>query len=98
MVSKGFKLPEILEDDDRYLEIRLRQDSSISLSSLFLAAEILGASVYRINTVSFDTEEGQIAHYTVVFKDEGKDFSPLLVFLTMFTEAYTAIGIYKNLE
>ena len=33
-----------------------------------------------------------------VFKDEGKDFSPLLVFLTMFTEAYTAIGIYKNLE
>lgn len=98
MVSRSFKIPEILEDDDRYLEIRLRQDGAISLSSLFLAAEILGASVYRINTVSFDTEEGQVAHYTVVFKDEGSDFSPLLVFLTMFTGSYTAIGIYKNLE
>ena len=98
MVSKSFKVPEILEDDDRYLEIRLRQDGISSLSSLFLAAEILGASVYRINTVSFDTEEGQIAHFTVVFKDEGRDFSELLVFLTMFSCSYTAIGIYKNLE
>ena len=98
MVSKSFKIPEIQEDDDRYLEIRLRQDGAISLSSLFLAAEMLGASVYRINTVSFDTEDGQIAHYTVVFKDEGRDFSPLLVFLTMFIGSYTAIGIYKNLE
>ena len=98
MISKSFMLPDILEDDDRYLEIRLRQDSSVPLSSLFLAAEILGASVYRINTVSFDTEEGQVAHYTVVFKDEGKDFSSLLVFLTMFVGSYTAVGIYKNLE
>lgn len=98
MVSKSFKVPEILEDDDRYLEIRLRQDGISSLSSLFLAAEMLGASVYRINTVSFDTEEGQAAHYTVVFKDEGRDFSPLLVFLTMFSGSYTAVGIYKNLE
>lgn len=97
-VSRSFKLPEIKEDDDRYLEIRIRQDSLTSLSSLFLAAEILGASVYRINTVSFDTEEGQIAHFTVVFKDEGRDFSELLVFLTMFSGSYTAIGIYKNLE
>ena len=98
LVSKHFKIPPIAEDDDRYLEIRLRADRAMSLSSLFFAAEMLGASVYRINTVRFESEEGEFPYYTIVFKDEGSDFSELLVFLTLFAGYYTAIGIYKNLE
>ncbi len=98
LVSRHFNIPSVAPDDDRYLEIRLPQDSSLSLTALFSAAEMLGSSVYRINTVRFDSEEGANAYYTVVFKDEGKDFSTLLVFLTLFAGSYTAVGIYKNLE
>ena len=98
LVSKKFKIPDVLPDDDRYVEFRLRADGAISLSQLFSAAEMLGATVYRINTVRFDTEEGGLTYYTVVFKGENVDFSALLLFLTLFAGAYTAIGIYKNLE
>ena len=98
LVSKRFKIPEVAVDDDRYLEIRLRSDGQLSLSHLFSAAEMLGASVYRINTVRFDSEEGGFTYYTIVFKDVECDFSVLLVFLTLFAGSYTAIGIYKNLE
>ena len=98
LVSKRFSIPPVAPDDDRYLEIRLRADGPVSLSALFSAAEMLGASVYRINTVRFENEEGQHPYYTVVFRDEGADFSDLLVFLTLFAGSYTAIGIYKNLE
>lgn len=98
LISKHFSVPEFLEDDDRYLEIRLRADSSIPLSELFFAADALGCSVYRVNTISFDTEDGPLPYYSVVFRDIGKDFTMLLVFLTVFSGAYTPIGIYKNLE
>ena len=90
--------PDFHADDDRYLELRLRADGALSLSDLFSASEMLGASVYRINTVSFQSEDGEIPYYTIVFKDEGQDFSNLLVFLTLFAGSYTAVGIYKNLE
>ena len=98
LVSKKFKIPDIALDDDRYLEIRLRADGAISLSELFSAAEMLGSSVYRINTVMFESEDGQQPFYTIVFKAGKNDFSTLLVFLTLFAGSYTAIGIYKNLE
>ena len=98
LVSKHFISHEVRSDDDRYLEIRLRTDSSIPLPELLLASSALGASIYRVNTISFDTQDGQVQHYSVVFKDEGKDFSALLIFLTLFAGNYTAVGIYKNLE
>lgn len=98
LVSKHFSVPEFREDDDRYLEIRLRADLSISLAELFSAADALGVSLYRVNTISFDTEDGAITHYSLVFRDEGKDFTALLVYLTLFSGAYTTVGIYKNLE
>ena len=98
LVSKHFTIPELEADDDRYLEIRLRADTSISLSELFAAAEMFGCTLYRVNTISFETEDGSIQYYSVVFRDEGKDFSTLLIYLTLFSGAYTPIGIYKNLE
>ena len=98
LVSKHFSVPEVKEDDDRYLEIRLRVDSSISLSELFSAADAFGISLYRVNTISFDTEDGITQYYSIVFRDEGKDFTLLLIYLTLFSGAYTPIGLYKNLE
>lgn len=98
LVSRGFKVPPVCSDDDRYLEIRLRADLSVPLSELFLAAESLGCLLYRVNTISFDTDDGAVSYYSIVFKDEDKDFSALLVYLTLFSGAYTPIGIYKNLE
>ena len=98
LISKHFTVPEFVPDDDRYLEIRLRADMSISLSELFFAADALGSSVYRVNTISFDTEDGPLPYYSVVFRDIGKDFTSLLLFLTLFSGAYTPVGIYKNLE
>jgi len=98
LVSRGFNVPSVCTDDDRYLEIRLRADLSVPLSELFWAAESLGCTVYRVNTIVFDTDDGPVNYYSVVFKDEDKDFSSLLVYLTLFSGAYTPIGIYKNLE
>lgn len=98
LVAKHFSLPEEQPDDDRYLEILLRADSSIPLSELFSTADILEIALYRVNTISFDTEDGPTPYYSIVFRDEGKDFSSLLVYLTLFSGAYTPVGIYKNLE
>jgi hypothetical protein len=98
MVSKHFTVSGFNPDDDRYLEIRLRVDSSISLSELLSSAEALGAGIYRVNTISFETEDGMVSYYSVVFRDEGKDFSSLLTYLTLFSGAYTCVGLYKNIE
>ena len=98
LVSKHFTVPKILPEDDRYLEIRIKADVGVSVSELFAAAESLDSYLYRINTLTFDTEDGSVQYYSVVFRDDGKDFSPLLVYLTLFSSAYTPIGIYKNLE
>ncbi len=98
LVSKHFSVPEINDGDDRYLEIRLRADSSLRLSDLFSASELFRISVYRVNTISFTTEDGEIPYYSVVFRNTERDFSSLLTFLTLFSGAYTAVGIYKNLE
>ena len=98
LVAKHFSIPEQLPDDDRYLEIRLRTDSSVPLSELFLTADMMGVSLYRVNTISFDTDDGPIPYYSIVFRDGEKDFSSLLVYLTLFSGSYTPVGIYKNLE
>ena len=98
LVSKHFTVPDIFPDDDRYLEIRIKADSNVSVSELFSAAESLDSYLYRINTLTFTTEDGEAQYYSVVFRDDGKDFSPLLVYLTLFSGVYTPIGIYKNLE
>ncbi len=98
LVSKHFTIPEFADGDDRYLEIRLRVDSSLSLSEIFLAADTLGATIYRVNGVDFSSEEGPVPHYSVVLKSDKSDFCNMIVFLTLFAGAYTPVGIYKNLE
>ena len=98
LVAKHFSVPTIENDDDRYLEIRLRADGETQLTELFSVAALFGSQIYRINTISFDTEDGTIPHYSLVFREEGRDFSLMLLYLTLFSGAYLPIGIYKNLE
>ena len=98
LVSKVFSIPKVEEDDDRYLEICLDVSGAVSLSEILTAANSFGIEPYRVNTVVFYTEDGQRTNYSIVFKGEGKDFSDLLIYLTLFCGAYVPIGIYKNLE
>ncbi len=98
LVSRKFSVPEICEDDDRYLEIRMAADSTKTLADVFAAAQALSVEIYRVNTVAFDTEDGRIPYFSIVFRKNGESFSSLLVYLTLFCSSYTAVGIYKNLE
>lgn len=98
LVSKSFTVPDINEDDDRYLEIRLRADSSSDLSDMLLAVNAFGSRIYRINTVFFKDGKEDLPYYSMVFKNDGKSFLTFLTYLTLFYGSYTPIGIYKNLE
>ena len=98
LVSRHFTVPAEEEGDDRYLEIRLPAEDGLVLSELFAVSGALGISTYRINTLYFDSAEGSVPYYSIVFRNRRRDFSRLLVYLTLFCASYTAVGIYKNLE
>ena len=85
-------------DDDRYLEIRLPVDTALTIDELLSVAAGFGHSVYRVNTESLPGEEGESSFYTVVFRDGGAGFTLLLTYLTLFSDSYTAVGVYNNLE
>lgn len=97
LLSRGFIVPERHHDDDLYLEIMLYQDSSLGLAELLSAAESFGISVYRINTVLYESDGAQPA-FSVVLRDDGADFTPLFIFLALFSSSYSPVGFYKNLE
>ena len=96
LVSRGFTVPERNEDDDFYLEIRLGADSP--LSEVLSAVDSFGMSIYRINTVTFDTEGEAETYFTVVIKDGVGSFAPILTYLALFLRDFVPVGIYKNLE
>ena len=98
MVSKGFTKLARRKDDDRYLEIRLTIDDCTDISELFSIAKATGLGTYKIETLYFDTDEGVLPYISVVFKGTNGDFAPILVYLTLFTQSYTIVGLYKNLE
>ncbi len=98
LISKRFAKFQQQKDDDRYLEIRLCLDKQIDLSELLFISKICGLGVYRIDTVYFDTEDGVSPYVSVVFRSENNDFTTLLVYLTLYTQNYSIVGLYKNLE
>ena len=97
-VSRHFTIPEIGEDDDRYLEIRLPYSDISQLSSLLAAASTLGISLYRINSTAFENAEGKSQLLSAVFSTTKGSFATFLTYLSVFMPLYTAVGIYKNLE
>lgn len=98
LVSKNVSVPPRRKEDDRYLEIRIPSCDGVSLGELLSVAEFYKMGVYRVSTVSFDTNDGILPYYSVVLRDDGQDFTVLLIYLTLFTSSYTPVGVYKNLE
>ena len=98
LISKHFTIPPLAPEVDRYLELRLLQDRSDSLFSLLYAIRQLGMSVYRINTVTFDIEGAENSYFSVVVRDEGREYTPLFTYLGLFEDECDAVGVYKNLE
>lgn len=97
LVSRRIVPFDINADDDRYLEIRIGA-STKSLYDIIYAAELYGIEVYRINTVALSAEDGSDSFFGIVFRGEGCDFTKMLVYLTLFTDDFVAVGMYKNLE
>lgn len=98
LVSKSYTVPEIVNEDDRYLEIRIPQNSTPDITEILSAAAGLGIKVYRVNTQSINSDAGVSLYYSIVFCGEGVDYTALLVFLTLFAREYSAAGLYENLE
>lgn len=98
LVGRGFKIPSISKDNDRYLEIRIGDDANIGLAELLSAAQGFGHYIYRVGSFTVtDNGEGKIFS-SVILRDGGKGFSELLTFMTLFLGEYTAVGIYENIE
>ena len=98
LISRRFAIPEVMTDDDLYIEIRLPQECATKLRDVLDAVDYFGASVYRVSSMTFELAGKREAHYSLVFKSESGDFTSLLFYLTLFVEDYTPVGIYKNLE
>ncbi len=98
LLSERFSVPELLADDDGYLEIRVKDGAVTSLAEILSVANYYGISVYRVSTERFDTEGESSTFYNLVFKCTGGGFTELLVYLTLFSSAFVPIGMYKNLE
>ena len=98
LVSKSFTVPARMKDDDLYLEIRIGATGDTTLAEVFGAVDYFGMSVYRVNTVTFDTEGEEETYFSVVIKDLGNSFASLLIYFTLFVRDFTPVGIYKNLE
>ena len=71
LVSRDFTVPKRGREDDLYLEIRIGAGSDFSLSEVLGAVEYFGMSVYRVNTVTFDTEGESETYFSLVIKDMG---------------------------
>ena len=96
LVSKHFSYPEFLPEDDRYIELRISKETL--LADLLSVAEGYGHKIYRVNSVNIRTDETDKAYYSVLLSDGGGGFTSLLVYIVLFTDECTPLGIYKNLE
>lgn len=97
LLSRDFLIPTVNPGDDLYLEIRVSSELTDS-ASLFAVIDLFSLSIYRVNTVSFVTEGETESYYSLVLRDGGSGFDGLLIYLSLFCEDFTPVGIYKNLE
>ncbi len=97
LVSRRFMIPEWHGGDDRYIELRLSESAELHLSELLYVAEQFDLSVYRLNTVTFDTEGESSSFFSIVLRGAA-DFSLLLTYIALFANELVPVGIYKNLE
>lgn len=98
LCSKHYSVPKISDGDDRYLEIMIPTDRTVSLSGFLSASECLGNLVFKVNTVTLSSDNRESTYFSVVFKREEGDFTSLLFYLTLFVKDFSVVGIYKNYE
>lgn len=98
LLSSSFIIPDYDEGDDRYLEILLPQQGEVDILDVSLSCKMLASQIYRFNTISFDTDEGRIPYFSVIFRTDKSSFSDLLIYLSVFCKGYISVGLYKNLE
>ena len=96
LVSKDYFYPDFSDEDDKYLELRISKEAP--LTHLLTVAEYFGYDIYRINSVNLRSQEGDNSCYSVMFRDMGTGFLPILIYILLFTDECTPLGIYKNLE
>ena len=98
LVSRSFALSAYDHDDDRYFELRLPKSAKTSLGDFLLAAEHYGLHLYKLNTMRFDTEEGDREYFSIILHASGADFTEMLIYLTLFADEFVPVGVYKNIE
>lgn len=98
LVSRHFAESAIAADDDRYFEFRLPKDFSERLGDILSAAESFRFEIYSLNTVRFDTDDGERDYFSIVLRSSGTDFVEMLIYLTLFADEFNAVGLYKNIE
>lgn len=97
LLSRDFIIPALRAGDDLYLEIRLPAAGG-ELTPLLSVLGYLGLEPFRIDTLTYTTEgEGETC-FSLVLRDAGGGFAPLLCYLALFVGDFTTVGLYKNLE
>ena len=98
LVSRALVIENYTDGDDRYIEIRVSKCKTKVLLGILIAAELFSLDVYRMGTVSFGKGDAHEDFYSLILKSEGSDFVGILTYLTLFTDDFTVVGMYKNLE
>ncbi len=98
LLSKYFTVPRRGEDDERYLELRLGEDSFSHLAQLLSSLPLFGMSLYRIDTVSFFSDGEGERFIDLLIREENGSFVDLFVYLALFVSDFTPVGMYLNLE
>ncbi len=97
LLSRDFIVPECTDGDDVYMEVRISSADPI-ISELFLAVSYFGHTLYRTDTLTFDNEGEHNRYFSLVIRDGGEGFDAFLVYLSLFADDFTPVGVYKNLE
>lgn len=98
LISKHFRLQRRHKGDDGYLELRLPMNEECRLSEILSVSAYFGMTVYRVNTMTLDTEGESTGFFSFTLKDGGKGFTELFVYALLFAPDLIPVGVYKNLE
>ena len=98
LISRALVTEDYEEGDDRYIEVRISKCKTMSLTGILLAANLFSLDIYRLGTVSFGEDDKKQDFYSLILKSEGRDFVGMLTYLTLFTDDFSVVGMYKNLE
>ncbi len=94
LIGQGLRVPEISEGDEEYIDLYLRASDTEGALRLCSSLGVLGLSLVRVSQYS-DTDK---QYFSLILKDAGAGFAPLITYLTVFCQDFTILGIYKNLE